>query len=426
MHFILRGFSHTTTTFCTSTTDGEDLEEEIYMKQPPGFIQKENEDHVLRLLKPLYGLKQARRSWNWKLHKLLIDLGFKQLESDHSVYLHYDTSGKVIMAIHVDDIMMLCNNLRSLRSAKNNIKSVLNVKDLGKLKWHLGMEFTRDRKARTITLSQNKYICSVGEHFGMNDANMAPTPLDNCQVLSKADSPTPDDAETLKMMAAIPYQEAISSLLYKAICTRPDIAFAMQTLSQLSSNPGPKHWTAVKHVIQYLKGTKDFSLTLSGSDLDTTQLIRWCDVDWACDLDDRKSITSFTFFLGVGAVCYSLKKQTSVALSTAEAEYMGAGAATREALWLRAILQELGYPQKGPTIINNDNQVSILISKDPAHHSQSKHIDICHHFIHECVTRGDVILEWVASKDETADIFTKPLPFDLHTHHTTSLGLYRH
>lgn len=220
----------------------------------------------------------------------------------------------------------------------------------------------------------------------MNNANPASTPLDNRQVLSKADGPAPDDTETLREMATIPYQEAIGSLLYTAICTRPDIAFAVQTLSQFSSNPGPKHWTAIKRVIRYLKNTEDFGLTLGGSDLDTTRLIGWCDADWVHDPDDRKSITGFTFFLGVGAVCYSSKKQTSVALSTAEAEYMGAGAAMREALWLRALLQELGYPQKGPTIINNDNQASISISKDPAHHSRSKHIDIRHHFIRKCVT----------------------------------------
>lgn len=164
----------------------------------------------------------------------------------------------------------------------------------------------------------------------MTDANTAPTPLNNRQVLSKSDGPASNDAETQKGMADIPYQEAIGSLLYTAICTRPDITFAVQMLSQFSSNPGPKHWTAVKCVIviRYLKGTVDFGLTLGGSDIDTTRLIGWCDADWVHDPDDRKSITGFTFFLGTGAICYSSKKQTSIVLSTMEAEYMGAGAAT--------------------------------------------------------------------------------------------------
>lgn len=126
---------------------GEDLKEEIYMKQLPGFTQRGDEDKVLKLLKPLYRRKQARHLWNRKLHRLLTDLHFKRLESDHSVYICYDRNGKVIMAIHVDDIMMLCNSIRSLKVAKDDVKSVLDIKDLGELKWHLGMEFARDRKA---------------------------------------------------------------------------------------------------------------------------------------------------------------------------------------------------------------------------------------------------------------------------------------
>lgn len=153
------------------------------------------------------------------------------------------------MAIHVNDIMMLCNMMKSLNAAKHNIKSVLDVQDLDDLKWHLSNEFTQDRKARTITLSQLKFVRSVITCFGMEDANMAPTPLNNCQVLSKANGPAADNAKALEVMGAIPYQEAIRSLLYAAICMQPDIAFTMQTLLQFLSNPGMKHWTTVKHVI---------------------------------------------------------------------------------------------------------------------------------------------------------------------------------
>ncbi len=195
-----------------------------------------------------------------------------------------------------------------------------------------------------------------------------------------------NNMDTLKTIATIPYQEAIGSLLYAVICTHPNIVFTVQTLSQFLSNLGPKYWTAVKSVIRYLKGTVDYGITLGRSDINTTRLIGWCNPDWACNLDDRKLITGFTFFLGIGTMCYSSKKQTSVALSTAEAKYMGTGVAAKEALWLRTLLKELGYSQQGPTVIHNDNQASISISKDPAHHLHSKHIDIQHHFIRECVT----------------------------------------
>lgn len=213
------------------------------------------------------------------------------------------------MAIHIDDIVILCNSIKYIKVTKNNIKSVLDIKDLGELWWHLGMEFTQDCKAQTIILSQSKYICSVIDHFGMTDTNTALMPLDNCLILSKVDGPTPDDIETKSEMANVPHQDAIGSLPYAAICMSPDIAFSLQTLSQFSSNPGPKHWTAAKRLIRYLKKTVNLSLTLGGLDIDTTQLTGWCNTDWACDPDDQKSITEFILFLGTSGTCYSSKNK---------------------------------------------------------------------------------------------------------------------
>jgi hypothetical protein len=230
----------------------------------------------------------------------------------------------------------------------------------------------------------------------------------------------PQTEEEVKSMQNIPYQNAVGSLMYAMIGTRPDIAYSVGVVSRFASNPGSTHWTTVKRVIRYLKGTADYCVTYGPSKVG---LIGYCDADWAGNLDDRKSTTGYLFLLAGGAISWASKKQPTVALSTTEAEYMALNAASQEAIWLKRLLKELKYDIEQPTTIRVDNTGCIELAKNPTHHARTKHIDIKHHFIRECIDKGEIKLEYCSTKDMTADIMTKALSKNLHQNGVTNMGI---
>jgi hypothetical protein len=178
----------------------------------------------------------------------------------------------------------------------------------------------------------------------------------------------------------------------------------------------------VKRVLRYLKGTAHFGLAFGGSD-SGADLIGWTDSDWAQDVDTRRSVGGFVFDVAGGSVSWSSKKQPTVALSTVEAEYMAASNATKEAIWLRTLLGDLGFTQVEATTIHADNQGCIALSRNPVSHSRAKHIDIRHHFIRERVENNEVDLKFCSKKNMIADIFTKPLPRDSFKKFRAALGV---
>jgi hypothetical protein len=223
-------------------------------------------------------------------------------------------------------------------------------------------------------------------------------------------------------MRDVPYLRAIGSIMYAMLGTRPDIAYAVGVLSQYGSNPGPEHWAALKRVIRYLKGTAHFALQYGGAE-NGLELVGWTDSDWASDLDTRRSIAGFTLDLNGGSISWSSKKQPTVALSTVEAEYMATTQATREAIWLRSLLTDLGSPPTAATIVHADNQGSISLARNPVNHARTKHIDIRYHFIRERIESGEIDLRYVSTADQVADILTKALPKDKHWKLMRLMGL---
>ena len=232
-------------------------------------------------------------------------------------------------------------------------------------------------------------------------------------------------------MMGIPYLAAIGSLMYASMGTRPDITFAVQHLSQFSSNPGMAHWTAAQRVIRYLNTTKVAKLTLGGRQ--PIILRGWTDADWAANTDDRKSISGYAFTLGSGAISWSAKKQPTVATSSCEAEYIACDHATKEAMWLWALLRALGqsvstatklkFTPEMKTQVYCDNQGTISLTKDSSFHARSKHIDVKHHYICERVAAGDIYFEYLPTSEMVADVLTKSLPRPKHEKFSRSLGL---
>ena len=374
-----------------------DLEETIYMKQPRYFEKAGEEHKVCQLKKSLYGLKQSPRCWNKKLHQTLQSCGLQRTNADHCMYVLRRGGDVAILVIWVDDMVLGCNSETLSKEIKEKLAKDLQITDLGPLSYFLGMHVQQHNEG--LTLSQHKYAKEILEAFRMSDCKPVATPMDvGCHLLKRKEDEPKCEQDV--------YRKAVGSLQY--LCnTRPDICQAVGVVSRFCGDSSEDHWGAVKRILRYVKGTIDFGIQFKhGNNL---RLLGYADADWAGDLQDRKSTSGYVFFLNGAPVSYCSKKQLSVALSTAEAEYMAASLAAQETMWLRCLLQEMGVEQEGATTLLQDNQGAIAIAKNPELHSRTKHIDIRYHFIRECVESKVIKEEYCATQDMVADILTKPL-----------------
>ena len=238
-----------------------DLDVDIYMQQPQGYVVDGKEDYVCKLHKSLYGLKQAGRAWYQKIDNVLLHtLGFTRSQADHCVYVYNGNDGiKIYIALYVDDLLIMCNNIHKLTALKQHLSTLFDMKDLGEAHYVLGIQIERDRKHKVLHISQREYIKNVLDRFQMSECNPLSTPMDVNVKLSKQQCPTSD--EDKHKMQGIPYQSAVGAIMYAMLGTRPDIAYAITTLSQYCNNPGYVHWIALKRVLRYLRGTMDYKLT---------------------------------------------------------------------------------------------------------------------------------------------------------------------
>ncbi|KAH9318746.1 hypothetical protein KI387_020515, partial [Taxus chinensis] len=221
--------------------------------------------------------------------------------------------------------------------------------DHGEIHYCLGIQISRDREKRKIHLSQESYIRNILKKFGMENCKPVSTPMEVGNKLSLDMCPKTQEEESY--MSMVPYQNVVGSLMYAMVSSRPDIAHAVSIVSQYSSNPGPQHWVAVKRIFRYLQGTAKHGIRFNGSSKKSLQLTGYCDADWAGDVDSKRSTSGFYFILGGGAVSWASKKQRSVSLSSAEAEYIAACQVAKKLIWLRRLLQDIEVTQSQPTIL---------------------------------------------------------------------------
>jgi len=375
------------------------LEEVVYMQQPEGFVAGGDKQLVCKLKRSIYGLKQSSRCWNTTIDSYLKQLGFLQSNSDPCVYIAA-VGELAVVGVYVDDIVVACKSEVRLKEFKQGLCRKFEVKDLGKLRHFLGIKVVQDEVSGDVWIGQSVYVGKVLERFGMQEAKSVATPVDTSTKLVKA---TEDD----EVFDRAVYQSAVGSLLYLSTSTRPDIAFAVGNVARFSANPTKRHWTGVKRIMRYLKGTSELGLYYSSSV--TVDLIGYSDSDWAGDLDDRKSVSGYMFKLCGAPISWRSKKQTLVALSTAEAEYVALSSATQEAVWLKQLLSELRIEQLKPTVLYEDNQSAIAMAQNAGFHGRTKHIDIRHHFVREKVNDGTIELKYCRSDQMLADMLTKGL-----------------
>ena len=399
------------------------LEEEIYMRQPPGF--EDGTERVCLLRRSLYGLKQAGHVWNKEFDRAMTDLRFTRLKSDSCCYLRRNGEDFEILLVWVDDILSIASSSARNDLIEQEIGGKFEIKSLGRPTNLLGMGIAQNDENGAISLFQTAYIDSLLKKFGMVDANSVTTPMDPNVKLddSETSESNTDKLGEQDTRGSTSYSTLIGSLMYLAIGTRPDIASAVNKLAQYTQDPKTVHWTAVKRIFRYLKGTRHHMLTYGGPDDFITQDMNiYCDSDWAADLD-RKSISGYVITIGGGAVSWSSKKQSTVATSTAEAEYVAIAHVSKQALWQRSLLTELGIDLPKTSIVLSDNNAAISISHNPEFHSKTKHIDIALHFVRDLVQSEILDIVYINTKLNLADLFTKGLPRVTHQDLTHEIGV---
>jgi hypothetical protein len=384
-----------------------DLDEEIYMKQPEGFEQH-GPDHVCRLSKSIYGLKQASRQWNKKLHEVLTSMGFKRLESDRSIYLYACDDVKIIIPVFVDDLTFASKSQSAIERTIKELKNHFKLRDLGPTTWLLRMEVIRDHAKQSLQLRQRQYIIDMLERYNLGDCKAVSTPMDPGLVLTSDMGAS--SAEDVAFMKTVPYLNAVGALMYLAQCTRPDIAYAVGVLARFSMNPGIAHWKAVKHLFRYLQGTKDMGLVYKSDGLSMDLFTTFTDANHGGCRDSGRSTGGYLVTLGSAAVSWSSKLQSVVALSTTEAEYIAAVEAGKEIMWMRNILSELGYKIESPSDLKMDNQSAISVSKNPEHHGRMKHLDLRWYWLRDVVDAKQIAPDYIPTSEMVADILTKALP----------------
>ncbi|KAI7965086.1 hypothetical protein MJO29_003184 [Puccinia striiformis f. sp. tritici] len=397
--------------FKTAFLNGH-LDHTVFMEQPPGFEDPQHPDWVCQLDRSLYGLKQSPRQWNAELHKSLLSLGLSTSKYDPTLYFKIQNN-KLIGALttHVDDLAIV-GEPSFVDSLISSLGSKFKIGADDDLHHFLSLKITRDTSNRLIFLNQSHYIDELCDRFlqgqHVSVYNPADSNFKNLRKKSDGDAPSPG-----------PYNQLIGSLLWVSQCTRPDISFIVNRLSQHLRDPSDAHWYAAVRVLNYLVSTKNLKLRLGGK----LELSGYSDADWAEDRDDRKSTSAYTYRIGSGAISWKSRKQATVSLSSTEAEYKALSDSCKEGLWLRHLLSELHLRPNTAIPLHVDNEGAEALAKNPEHHARTKHIHARYHFVRECVQNDEISLLHVSTKDMLADMLTKPLNKVLLEKHRLMFGL---
>jgi hypothetical protein len=372
------------------------LKENVFMAQPFGFVDLAQPSHVCKLHKSLYGLKQAPRAWFERFTSHLLTLGFTASLADASLFVLHTGSTTVYLLLYVDDIIITGNNSTAISDIISQLSIAFELKDLGPLRYFLGLQI--DYKKVGLFVHQHKYITDLLHKFQMTDCKAAPTPIATTPPLS-TDS---NDA----LCDPTPFRSLVGAFQY-ATFTRPDITFAVNRVYQFMHKPSIVHFVATKRILRYLKGTLHKGVLFQPGPL---ALTAFTDADCAGDPSDRRSTSGVVVFLGHNLITWLAKKQHTVSRSSTESEYRSLATGAAELAWLRQVLCDLKLYLPSAPLIWCDNTSALALASNPMFHGRTKHIEVDYHFVREKVVCGDLLLQFISTHDQLADIFTKALP----------------
>ena len=376
------------------------MNETVYVEQPP--ILNDGTNRVWKLLKTLYGLKQVAREWHKALARLLGEMGFVRSHSDPALYVR--KTGRCFIFLWVDDLFIFGRST-GLKALIDQILKAFEGRDLGDLSWALGASITRDRKQKIISLSQQQKVVNLLEKFSMADCRPSPTPLVPRQQLRSAkDHPeleVADQAEHARFMSAV------GGIQYIAVVTRPDISYACNVLAKHMGCSLKEHWPAVQHILRYLQSTKELGLVFEGSSK-SCLLEGYSDADFAND-KGLKSVSGLVLRVYGNTVFWRSKRQPITAGDTTEAELIAMSSAANELMWAKQLLLDLHLRPEKP-VLWGDNKSANILANNPISSDRSKHIRVRHLRVREFVEADEIQVQWVGTKDQLADVFTKVLP----------------
>ncbi|BFG40858.1 hypothetical protein CerSpe_271320 [Prunus speciosa] len=380
----------------TAFLNGE-LDEEIYMEQPEGFIVKGQEQKVCKLVKSLYGLKQAPKQWHEKFDHTMMTHGFKINECDKCVYIKTHKNACVIVCLYVDDMLIIGTNKDIINSTKKMLNSNFDMKDLGLADVILGIRVKRNSDGYILT--QSHYVETILRKFGHFGNNHAVTPFDASCKLKK------NEGEAISQKK---YSQIIGSLMYIMNCTRPDIAYSVSRLSRYTSNPGHDHWEALIRVLRYLNYTLEYGLHYTKY---PPVLEGYSDANWISNDLETNSTSGYVFTLGGASISWKSSKQTCIARSTMESEFVALDKAGEEAEWLRNFLEDIPIWPKPVTAvcIHCDCMAAQARAKNNVYNGKSRHIRRRHNTIKQLLSNGIISIDYIRSKQNLADPLTKGL-----------------
>ncbi|GJY14879.1 putative RNA-directed DNA polymerase [Tanacetum coccineum] len=385
------------------------IEEEVYVCQPPGFEDPDHPDKVYKVVKALYGLHQAPRAWYDTLATYLLSNGFQRGKIDQTLFIKSHQGHILLVQIYVDDIIFGSTKKELCEEFEKLMKDKFQMSSMGELTFFLGLQVQQKKKG--IFISQDKYVHEILKKFNYTDVKSASTPTDLERPLVK-DADADDVDEHL-------YRSMIGSLMYLT-ASRPDIMFAVCACARFQVSPKTSHLLAVKRIFRYLKGKPSLGLWYSKDS--PLELVAYTDSDYAGATLDRKSTTGGCQFLGNRLISWQCKKQTVVATSTTEAEYVAAASCYGQVLWIQNQLLDYGYNFMN-TVIYIDNTSTICIIENPVQHSKTKHIEIRHHFIRDCNTKKLIQMAKIDTQLNVADLLTKGFDAGRFQYLVSSIGM---
>ena len=392
------------------------LDEVVYMRLPPGY---QKHGRVLRLKKALYGLRRSPLLWQKELTKSLQELGFQPVPQEPCIM----TKGAVIVFFFVDDIIWAYKKADTAvaKAAIDGLKSRYQMTLLGEPKWFLGIHILRDRRQRTMWLTQDAYVDKIAHKFAIQLEDKAPgTPMSLEELRKSRTQASKKSAEN--------FQQKVGSILFIAISTRPDIAFAVSRLARHNLNPNEDHHKAANRVIHYLYATRSFGLRLGSRSQHNTSIetfIGSSDASFADNTEDRKSSQGYVLRLYGGPIAWKASKQTTVTTSSTEAELLAASEAAKEMIAAGRLLHSLQVQLNGPLRLEIDNKqtIRLLVEESAKLTTQLRHVDIYQHWLRQEVQNHRIKVQWVESKEMVADGMTKALPRVRHTEFLRQLRL---
>jgi Reverse transcriptase (RNA-dependent DNA polymerase)/gag-polypeptide of LTR copia-type len=413
---------------------------------PPQYANHDQTQLVARVRKGLYGLRQSPRLWNQTIDHTMVNLlGFTRSPQDPCLYHKSRGGEQLFVCIYVDDLLIASSSMSYLQEFKRQLSDQYNMKDLGELRSFLGMEVTLSRN-HYIKICQTKYISDLSHKFSVpcnsKKVTKANIPLDPSVKLfrssnithlpfpppytdddesqtSTTDEPPKKRSKSSTPCEKIQYRELVGSLMYLMICTRPDISYAVSYLARYLNCYDKTHFDQAMNVLRYVVNTKDRGITYTyNPDPSHLYPVGYSDSDWGSDLETRRSTTGYVYMMAGGAVSWKTKLQPTVALSSADAEYMALAASAQEALYLRILCIDLDIDARNhPTVLHADNTAAIAMAQNPTMSPANKHIELRHHFIRDHVALNHINLQYVRTDNNAADLFTKNLSFNIFSRH---------